>query len=458
VSTGRILVVEDDESLRRVTQAELERCGHQTAGACDVPEATELLEKAPWDLVITDLNLPGPSGLELLKKVRLDFPETTVVIVTAYGTVETAVAAMKAGAYDYITKPVYPDELKALANRVLERCRLIEEVRLLRSTVDHKYGFESIIGHSATLLQTLESASRVAPTDVTILILGETGTGKELLAKAIHCSSLRRERPFVTINCGAIPGELLESELFGHVKGSFTGATTHKKGKVEMADGGTVFLDEIGEMPLDLQRRVLRLLQEREIDKIGATSVIKVNVRIIAATHRNLEVLVSEGSFRPDLYYRLAVVPLTLPPLRERPGDVVELVYKFFQSAKHKHGRPDLVLPSHLMPYLLKYSWPGNVRELENIIERMVLLSSSNEVAVADLPVNLRQRREAAEATKPPAEGDRVGLKAVERDLIAQALRQCNWNRAKAARQLQITRKTLVYRMARYGIETETLD
>ena len=231
------------------------------------------------------------------------------MVVTAYGTIETAVEAMKSGAYDYITKPVHPDELRAVVNRVLERRQLIEEVRVLRSSLDQKYGFENIIGRSSALLQVLDSASRVAHTDATVLILGETGTGKELLAKAIHFNSLRRERPFVVINCGAIPAELLESELFGHVKGSFTGAMTHKKGKVEMAEGGTLFLDEIGEMSLDLQMRVLRLLQEREIEKVGATKLIRVDVRIIAATHRNLETLVAEGKFREDLYYRLAVIP-----------------------------------------------------------------------------------------------------------------------------------------------------
>ena len=319
---GRILVVEDDESLRRVTQAQLEKCGYETAVASDVSEALEKLESEPRDLIITDLNLPGASGLELLKQVRLDYPETTVVVVTAYGTIETAVEAMKSGAYDYITKPVHPDELRAVVNRVLERRQLIEEVRVLRSSLDQKYGFENIIGRSSALLQVLDSASRVAHTDATVLILGETGTGKELLAKAIHFNSLRRERPFVVINCGAIPAELLESELFGHVKGSFTGAMTHKKGKVEMAEGGTLFLDEVGEMSLDLQKRVLRLLQEREIEKVGATKLIRVDVRIIAATHRDLEALVAEGKFREDLYYRLAVIPIVLPPLRDRAGDI----------------------------------------------------------------------------------------------------------------------------------------
>ncbi len=456
MSIGRILVVEDDESLRRVTQAQLQRCGYETAVACDVPEALEILEEEPRDLIITDLNLPGASGLELLKQARLDYPETTVVVVTAYGTIESAVEAMKAGAYDYITKPVHPDELRALVNRVLERRQLIEEVRTLRSSLDQKYGFENIIGRSSALLQVLDSASRVAHTDATVLILGETGTGKELLAKAIHFNSLRRQRPFVVINCGAIPAELLESELFGHVKGSFTGAMNHKKGKVEIAEGGTVFLDEIGEMSLDLQVRVLRLLQEREIEKVGATKLIRVDVRIIAATHRNLETLVAEGKFREDLYYRLAVIPIALPPLRERAGDIPELINQFFDRSKLKHDRPDLTLSPAVMPHLVNYRWPGNVRELENVIERMVLLCRSEEVRVSDLPANIRQGRPIPEVqpASVPAVTE-AGLNAVERQLIVNALRESNWNQSEAARHLGISRKTLRYRIGKYGISKD---
>jgi DNA-binding NtrC family response regulator len=315
----------------------------------------------------------------LLKAIRTDFPDTAVVIVTAYGTIETAVEAIKCGAYDYITKPIHPDELRALVNRVLERHRLIEEVRVLRSTIDRKYGFENIIGTSSALLQVLDAASSVADTEATVLILGETGTGKELLAKAIHFNSPRRDRPFVIISCGSIPRELLESELFGHIKGSFTGAFTHKKGKVEIAEGGTVFLDEIGEMPLELQVRVLRLVQEHEIDKIGASNSQKVNVRIIAATHRNLEDRVAEGLFREDLFYRLAVIPITLPALRDRKEDIPLLVEAFFARSKNKHNRPAMFLQPAVMSRFENHRWPGNIRELENVVERMVLLSRSDE-------------------------------------------------------------------------------
>ncbi|HEY1343129.1 MAG TPA: sigma-54 dependent transcriptional regulator, partial [Bryobacteraceae bacterium] len=452
---GRILVVEDDESLRRVTQAQLERSGYHTSVAIDVAEALEILRREPQDLVISDLNLPDSSGLELLKRVRAEYPETTVVIVTAFGTIETAIEAIRCGAYDYVTKPVHPEELRALVKRVLERNRLIEEVKVLRSAIDRKFGFENIIGRSNALMQVLEAAASVAHTDATVLIRGETGTGKELLAKAIHFNSPRRDRPFAIISCGSIPRELLESELFGHIKGSFTGAFTHKKGKVEIADGGTVFLDEIGEMPLELQVRVLRLVQEHEIEKIGATSAQKVNVRIIAATHRNLEERVADGSFRDDLYYRLAVIPITLPPLRERDDDVPALVEEFFERSKRKHGKPSMRLGRRVMECFVSYRWPGNIRELENVVERIVLLSRGDEVNMESLPERMRQDRPVIEMPSIPVETEGLSLEAVERELIVQALRKFDWNQTQAARHLDISRKTLMYRIAKYGIEKE---
>jgi two-component system NtrC family response regulator len=453
---GRILVVEDDEALKRVAQGQLERNGHQTAAAMDVAEALDVLRRQPVDLVLSDLHLPDMSGMELLKRVRMEYPETAVVIMTAYGTIETAIEATRMGAYDYITKPIHPDELKTLVNRVLERRQLIDEVRVLRSTVDEKYGFQNIIGRSPSLMQVLESAALVANSDATVLIRGETGTGKELLAKAIHFNSLRRERPFVIINCGSIPRELLESELFGHVKGSFTGALAHKRGKVETADGGTVMLDEIGEMPLELQVRILRLVEEHEIEKVGGTAPIKVDVRILAATHRDLESSVAQGAFREDLYYRLSVIPLTLPPLRERPEDVPVLLDHFFQISRLKHGRPGLRLPPSLKPYFVNYSWPGNVREMENLLERLVLLARSDEITANDLPEHIRGGRTPSEHPKIAQEYEGMSLEAVEREMIVQALRKFNWNQTQAAHYLDISRKTLMYRIAKYGIEKES--
>jgi len=393
--------------------------------------------------------------MELLKRVRAEYPETAVIIITAYGTIETAVEAIKCGAYDYITKPVHPDELKALVNRALERRHLLDEVRTLRGAIDRKFGFENIIGRSAALMQVLDSATSVAHTDATVLILGETGTGKELLAKAIHANSPRSQYPFVIISCGSIPRELLESELFGHIRGSFTGAYTHKKGKVELADGGTVFLDEIGEMPMELQVRVLRLVQEHEIEKIGAANSQKVNVRIIAATHRNLESRVAEGLFREDLFYRLSVIPIKLPPLRDRKEDIPTMVEEFFERAKRKHGKPGMYLPAALMPYFAGYRWPGNIRELENLVERIVLLGRADEVTVTSLPDALRAERNVIEVPRVSMETEGMSLEAVERELIVQALRKFNWNQTQAARHLDISRKTLMYRIAKYGIEKE---
>jgi two-component system NtrC family response regulator len=457
MTPGRVLIVEDDDSLRHVMQAQLEREGYTMSSAASAEDALPMLEKAPHQLVMTDLNLPGISGIDLLKRVRLEYPETAVIVMTAFGTVQTAVEAMKAGAYDYITKPVHPYELKALVKRSLEHSRLIEEVQVLRSCLDRKYGFEEIVGSSPPLLAALDVATRMAATDATVLIYGETGTGKELVAKAIHLRSNRRDRHFMTINCGAIPRELLESELFGHVKGSFTGALTHKKGKVEMADGGTLLLDEIGEMPLELQVRILRLIQEREIEKVGATSPTKVDVRIIAATHRNLATMVAEGAFREDLYYRLLVVPITVPPLRERREDIPELVQHFFLKSRAKHGRPTLSMHSSVLRQFSIYDWPGNVRQLENTVERLVLLANGDEVSLDDLPDFLRPTSAPKDRPAITLPDQGVSLEAFEKEVILEALKKFDGNQTRAARYLDMTRRTLAYRMEKHGLRSDDI-
>ena len=361
--------------------------------AADGEQALAAIAKEPPALVLTDLKMPGLSGLELLARIRSEYPEVPAVIITAFGTIQSAVQAMRVGAYDYLTKPIDYEELAIVVNRVLEHFRLVAEVQNLRTSLDRKYGFENIIGHSEALLSLLDTAARAAQSESTILIHAETGTGKELLARAIHFNSRRRDKPFITINCGAIPRELLESELFGHVKGSFTGAVTHKTGKVEMADRGTLFLDEIGEMPGELQVKVLRLIQQGELEKVGATSPVKVDVRFVAATHRNLQAMIEDGTFREDLYYRLAVIPLELPPLRDRAEDIPELVQHFFLKTREKQGRPNLVLPPALLPRFQDYRWPGNIRELENVIERVVVLARGNEITLRDLPDFLQRER-----------------------------------------------------------------
>jgi two-component system NtrC family response regulator len=452
MNTPRILVVDDDEHLRWILQTQLEQMGYAAAAVADGTEAIAAVEKEAPALVLTDLKMPGMSGMELLEAIRRDYPEIPVVLMTAFGTIQSAVQAMRAGAYDYLTKPIDYDELSLVVSRVLEHFRLVKEVRTLRASLDRKYGFENIIGHAETLLTVLDTAARAAQSNSTILIHAETGTGKELLARAIHFNSRRRDQPFVTINCGAIPRDLLESELFGHLKGSFTGAMAHKTGKIELADGGTLFLDEIGEMPGDLQVKLLRLIQQGELEKIGAASPVKVDVRFIAATHRNLRAMIEDGAFREDLYYRLAVIPLELPPLRDRAEDIPELVQYFFVKAKKEQGRPDLVLPPSLLPWFQDYRWPGNIRELENVIERIVVLTRGEEITIADLPEFLRRERPAVDMLQLELPARGISLESIEKDLIVRALEKFHGNQTHAARYLDISRKALMYRMEKHGI------
>ena len=452
----KVLVVDDDESLRWITQLQLEEAGYTVFAAPDAEKAMEVISAESPSLVITDMKMPGASGIELLKRVRAEQPDIFVIVITAFGTIQSAVEAMKSGAYDYITKPIDYEELILVMNRALEHQRLAEEVRVLRTTLDAKYGFESIIGHSQALLRVLELAARVAARDSTVLIRGETGTGKELLARAIHFNSHRKQHAFMTINCGAIPNELLESELFGYTKGSFTGAASLKKGKVEIADGGTLFLDEMGELPLELQVKLLRLIQNGEIEKVGASGPTQVDVRIIAATHRNLQAMVEDGAFREDLYYRLAVIPLELPPLRERTDDIPELVEHLFLNTRKKHEVPHLKLPSALLPYFCAYRWPGNIRELENVIERLVVLSVGNEIAFNDLPEALRRHSPEHDAIQLDLPAQGISLEGVERELLLRALRKFDWNQTQAAKYLDISRRTLIYRMEKYSLRKDT--
>ncbi|HMJ62148.1 MAG TPA: sigma-54 dependent transcriptional regulator [Bryobacteraceae bacterium] len=452
---ARILVVDDEESLRRVLQVQLENRGYETSLAKNGQEALAILAESPHDLVLTDLRMPGLSGLELLKRIRENHQGTEVILLTAFGTIENAVEAMQSGAYHYVTKPVRFDELSIVIERALERCRMIEQIATLRESLTEKYGFENIIGHSSSLRAAIGIASRAARSSSVVLIEGETGTGKELLARAVHANSPRNEEPFVAVNCGAIPRDLLESELFGYKKGAFTGATNSKAGRIEGAEGGTLFLDEIGELPLQLQVKLLRLIQEGEIQKLGAVEPVKVNVRIVAATNRNLLRMVEDGDFREDLYYRLAVIPVTLPPLRERAEDIPELVEYFWKLAIKKHGRPELQLPERLLPYFSRYHWPGNIRELANLIERITILSPEPVVTLEDLPEILRQERGVLDAIQLELPATPISLEAVERELIVRALDRFNWNQTKAAGYLNLTRKTLIYRMERYNLRRE---
>jgi DNA-binding NtrC family response regulator len=450
---GRILVVDDDPSLRRVLQVQLEQEGYEVAVTASAQQTLSVLQLRQFDLVITDLKMPGMSGLELLKHARLQYPNTIIIMLTAFGTVDTAVEAMKAGAYDYLTKPVHQDEMSVVVRRALEHLHLVEQVRTLRLSLNKKYGFENILGRSDALLEVLDTAERAAHSNSTVLIRGETGTGKELLARAIHFNSSRRDNPLVTINCGAIPKELLESELFGHKRGAFTGAVADKKGRIELADGGTLFLDEIAEMSPDLQVKLLRLVQEGEIEKVGSEVKAKVNVRIIAATHRELQAMIEDGTFREDLYYRLAVIPLVMPPLRERSEDIPDLIQNFFRKSQKKNERPDLVMSPALLPYFSRYRWPGNVRELENVVERIVVLARGSDITVDDLPPFLRLEKAGIDALEIELPPQGISLEAIEKELLLKALHKCDWNQTHAARYLDISRKTLIYRIEKHGIQ-----
>ncbi len=447
----RVLLVDDDGDLRRAVEYPLRRAGYEVENAVDAAEALEILKATPVDLVVTDMKLRGLSSLELLKRIRGECPDLDLIVVAAYGMAEMAVSAMRAGAYDYLLKPVRPLELITILGRAVEHRRMLKEIQMLRQMVDTKYGFESLVGTSTGLMRVVEAAARAAPTDATVLIQGETGVGKKVLARAIHVNSLRRERPFVVINCGSIRRESLESELFGDVSGAFAGALTHRQGKVEAADGGTILLSEIGEMPLELQASILGLIQEQAIERAGAATSIPVDVRILASTHRDLQDMVARGTFREDLYYRLAVVPLMIPPLRERRADIPELVVTLFRMSSQKHHRPNLVLRQDILPAFTEYDWPGNVRELQNVVERMVVLCPTDEIKPNDLPAFLNHPAEKGDPRWKSPCG--MTLDALEREFVLQALAEENWNQTSTARRLGISRKVLWGRISKYDLK-----
>ena len=448
---NHILVIDDDSSLRRVMKMQLEEAGYEVSLAADGDEGWKMLREVEPQLIITDLKMPT-TGLELLGRVSQEGMQTTVIVVTAFGTIETAVEAMKLGAYDYVTKPIDFEALVLIVHRAMERQNLIEEVRSLRSALDQRYGFSGIVGHSKGFLRVLDQAARVSQRTTTVLIQGETGTGKELVARAIHHNSRRSNRPFVAVNCGAIPRDLVESELFGYVRGAFTGALSNKSGRFESADGGTIFLDEVGELPLEAQVKLLRVLQEGEVHKLGAAMPVKVDVRVIAATHRDLSAMVEDETFREDLYYRLAVVPLTVPPLRERREDIPELIDTLFQRAKERHGLLDVKMAAAVHQRLISYRWPGNVRQLENVLERLLVLASGDLITAEDLPEELVPVAPSSAILWPNLPEDGISLEAIERELISRALEKFDGNQSQAARYLDISRRTLIYRMEKHGL------
>jgi two-component system NtrC family response regulator len=447
-----MLLVDDNESQRRVVEFWLQEEHYQVATAPSAASALELLSKSHFDLVISDIKMPGLTGLDLLAKLREQAPEVPVILITAFGTVNDAVAAMRLGAFDYVLKPLNVDQFKVVVQKALEHGRLIDENRYLRTFAEKTSRFESLVGHSKKMAELFELAAQVAQRDSTVLIAGESGTGKELLAKAIHLNSPRRRAPFVVVNCGAIPETLIESELFGHKKGSFTGAVGDRAGKFETANEGTTFLDEVTELKPALQARLLRVIQEREIDKIGEAQPVRVDVRILSATNRNLLNLVQDGLFREDLYYRLSVVTLRVPPLRDRREDIPLLVEHFVAKFCKRYGLPPRRLCPQAWEMLTSYNWPGNVRELENVVESAVVLSKSEELKPNDLPENVRRHKSRIAKIYLDIPDEGISLEEVEKELLVKALEKAAGNQSKAARFLNITRKTLIYRMDKYGL------
>jgi DNA-binding NtrC family response regulator len=446
--SDKILIVDDEPSNRNILRQELTHKGYAVETANDGSDALRKVESARPDLIILDYMMPGLSGLEVLKEIRKQEDDPPVIMITAYGTVERAVQAMKDGAYDFITRPFEPDHIALVVQKALERQRLKREVQVLSEEVGQRYRL--IIGASPTMSQVAELARKAAFSNATVMLLGESGTGKEIFARNIHNWSERKDKPFVTINCVGLSKELLESELFGHEQGAFTGAHQRKRGKLELAHGGTVFFDEIGDISQELQAKLLRFLQEREFERVGGVNPISVDVRVIAATNRDLEVALEKGLFREDLYHRLNVVPVRLPPLRERKEDISVLSQYFLRRYSTTARKSFTAISSEAMATLVAYNWPGNVRELANVIERAVVLGSGPIVAVEDLPGRIINREPTASFG---IDSYREGVNAARKELVLKALAKTQGNRSAAAKMLGLEAKYLLKLMKSLRIE-----
>jgi two-component system NtrC family response regulator len=442
----RILVADDDESLRRVIEFNLKQEGYDVKTVADGAQALDLLKNERFDLLLSDMKMPGLSGLELLMRAMGLDPDIKVILITAYATVPQAVEAVKLGAFDYLTKPFEKEELSVTIQKALQFKHLETENMELRSRLDGAEYVKGIIGTSPAIKEVLNLLSKVAPTDATVLITGESGTGKEIIARAIHKMSSRSGHEFVPVNCAAIPKELVESELFGHVRGAFTGAIRDKKGKFQVADGGTIFLDEIGDLSLGLQAKILRVLQERVVEPVGSEKSIPVDVRIVAATNADLKRKVAEGTFRDDLFYRLNVIPISMPPLRERKEDIPLFLAHF---AKQFAPGQNIAFSPELVTRMMSYDWPGNVRELENLVERMLVMRRSNVVNEASWPWDYAR---AASGQDTAGKQSSLSLHEAEKNLILRALEKSRWNKSEAARILEVPRHVLLYRMKTYGL------
>lgn len=444
-----ILIIDDEQHMRWIIEKALAKEGYKTDSAATGAEGLAKLSAVGPDLVLLDLKLPDMSGIEVLRVMKQEQPRLPVVMITAHGTVETAIEAMKIGASDYISKPFDIEELKIIVRRCLEVAELATEVDYLRDELEEKLKI-SLIGRSRAIIELQALISKVADAPATVLIEGESGTGKEVAARLLHAGGSRAKKPFVAVNCAAIPENLLESELFGYERGAFTGANTRKKGKFEIAAGGTIFLDEIGEMPLHIQVKLLRVLQEKVFERVGGNEQLKMEARIVAATNRNLKKCVREGTFREDLYYRLQVIPIYMPALRERKEDIPDLVNHFLQKYDYRSRIKGLT--GDALETMKRYDWPGNIRELENSIERAVILCSQEYITPAYLPKEMDDQIETSKEFRVNLPEEGISLEAVERSLILMALERSNGNQTKAARLLGITRSALIYRLEKHGI------
>jgi two-component system NtrC family response regulator len=449
-----ILIVDDEKNYLVVLEALLGPEGYDTRTADNGEDALRMIRESDLDLVITDMKMPGISGMKLLEESRKIKPELPVIMMTAYGTIELAVEAMKKQAYDYITKPFQNEALKLTVKKALENYRLIRENRRLSEALSDRYRYGNIIGRSKPMLEIYDLIGKVAQSKASVLITGPSGTGKELIAKAIHFESARKDRPFISINCGALTETLLESELFGHEKGAFTGAAAMKKGRFELADGGTLFLDEVGDMPPPLQVKLLRVLQEMEFERVGGTRTIKVDVRVLSASNRNIREDAINGVFREDLFYRLNVIHITVPPLGERIEDIRLLVNYFIEKTRQDEGKGKIELSPEAWKALYGHAWPGNIRELENVIERAVVLTSNGLIGLEDLPAEFSEKEVELNVDRfiPPNVPLQQTLETIEEKLIRRALKQCNNIQAHAAERLGITKSLIQHKMKKYNI------
>lgn len=467
MSEAKVLVIDDESIVCHSCRRILEKVGHKVETSTTSEGALKKLEKVRFDVAIVDLKMPGIDGMEILRRIKQKYPETSVIMITGYSTVETAVKAMKMGAFDYVSKPFTPDELQIIVKKALDKKRLLFENRYLREQLQKKHRFGSIIGKSEKMQEVYQTVEKVAPTDSTVLICGESGTGKELVAKAIHYNSPRKDKSFISVDCGALSENLLESELFGHIKGSFTDARVTKPGLFEIANGGTFFLDEVATISLSIQAKLLRVLQEREFKPVGGTKWRKIDIRLIAATNRDLKKLIEKGSFREDLFYRLNILPIFLPPLRERREDIPLLVVHFLKKYNRERGGNVENISPEAMDFLMSYSWPGNVRELENVIERVVVMSEETTIKPQHLPLNIRGEDRDFEVRKIPETWEQVKevkkqvrkkvLTKIEKSFIIEALKRNDFNVTKSAEGVGMRRQNFQALMRKHNIKSHHL-